>query len=75
MRSKEVPEADIMEAGEIDWAYIRLQQRSVQAEALEEHGVDTYGASAVRGPFMPDAIGYSKGFLMSVRWLCWFPQP
>ncbi|CAN0067173.1 unnamed protein product [Pylaiella littoralis] len=47
MRSKEVPEADILEAGEIDWAYIRLQQRSVQAEALEEHGVDTYGASAV----------------------------
>lgn len=51
MRSKEVPEEEIEEAGKMEWQYLRMQQRSVQAQALEEHGVDTFGASAVRRTF------------------------
>ena len=35
------------ESQRLDWQYIRLHQGKVQTEALEEFGIDSFGALAV----------------------------
>lgn len=48
MRSHHVPEAVVKAAPKINWQYIRMKQNKVIAQAVEEYGVDSFGALAVR---------------------------
>lgn len=75
MRTKGVPASEIEEGAKLDWQFLRLTQRALLARALADHGVDTLGASAVRGALMhaiPSVCHWLLYGIVVGRCLCWF---
>lgn len=69
MRSKKVPQADIKAAPKLHWQMVRSRATwAEQDAALAEHGVDTFGALAVRQGIRWGKLGESELLDDMVLW-------